>query len=164
MSKFVIVNISKTDIGFTVYTPSPEGSEFMSKHKQRKFRNAGNIYVCLKPNTSVDLVELTGMSTKDLMDNPEVLELVRSKTHKTRCDIEEDSTVVEEDEETSEAEVAKPIEEIPVEEIPVEEIPSVEEIPKKKKVTKKKAEEKMQPPVPTDIMPPALSKGGNKQG
>ena len=90
MAKFVVMNTSKANINFTVFTPSPPGTEMMAKHKRRKARNSDNLNVSLKPNNSVDLVELTGLTIKELMDNVEVRELVRVKTDRVKVVIEED--------------------------------------------------------------------------
>lgn len=105
MAKFVLTNVGRTNVNFTVYMPAAAGTELMSKAKQRKARNAGNINVSLKSNTSVDLVELTGLSVEDLMENPEVLELVRCKTDRVVATIETDTPEVVEPEVEPEPEV-----------------------------------------------------------
>ena len=141
MAKFVLSNIGRTSVGFTVYTPPPEGAEFMAQHKQRKFKNSGNIYINLNPNSSVDLIERTGMTVKELMDNPEVRELVRVKTDKVTATIEEDEPQAEE-------ELKEELKEEPKEE-PKEEL---KEKPKKKSKKKGAKGKEDLPPLP--VAPP----------
>lgn len=134
MEKFIIGNMSKTDICFTVYTPVAVDIP-MSKHKLRKLRNSGNFFIRLKPNHSVDLIEMTGLSIKELMDNIEVRELVRVKSDKVWSEVQitEDIEVdeekplpeidpIEEEDKLDEADLEKEIEDAPAPEMdPVEE-------------------------------------------
>jgi len=79
--KFVVFNPGQGSVSFTLY-PKVDLPDEMSRHKKRRLLRSSAIPVVVTKQSSVDLVELTGMSVADLKEQPELLHMLHSRVPK----------------------------------------------------------------------------------
>lgn len=80
---YVVQNISPGPISFNVFA-SYEVPEGMPKHKRRKLTKGAAQNVVIPSQTSVDLVEVTGLSVAELKGQPELNKILYNKVTRLR--------------------------------------------------------------------------------
>jgi len=137
---YVIVNNAGGSVSFSIYPPQDaDNLQRMSGHHRRKMIRSSTQHVSIQHGTSIDFVERTGLSVKDLKNNPELYKLINSGK---LLRLVEETPVVKEPVVEETPVVKEPVVEEPVvEETPVVKEPVVEE-KKTKKPSKKKSKKK----------------------
>jgi len=97
VEKFRIMNVGRGPISFRIYTLlSHDELDGLPSHKRRKAVKSSFVDVVVAPANSVDLVEKTNLTVKQIKTQPELLQLLATDPHKLI--VLEDSSILKETE------------------------------------------------------------------